>query len=102
MRRYEHHARTLNLVQGLHALLARLNDAPVTIPAADFLLTDREEVQQLTGTAESAMTDEQVLVSHGQDELRLALYIDSRVLDRLVRHDPFKRLDEQNLQDFCT
>ena len=94
------HARRIETVQRLQTLLAHLNDAPVTVRATDFLLTDREQVQQLTD--EPPTTDEQVLVSHKQDELHLALYIDRRVLDTLAAQDPFAQLDECNLQDFCT
>ncbi|MET0985821.1 MAG: hypothetical protein ABW034_10485 [Steroidobacteraceae bacterium] len=94
------HARQIETVQRLQTLLAHLNDAPVTVRATDFLLTDREHVRQLTD--DQPLTDEQVLVSHKHDELQLTLYIDQRVLDNLVRQDPFAQLDERNLQDFCT
>lgn len=95
-------ARQIDIVERLQTLLARMNDAPISARASDFLLTDREHVLRLTDETDVAMTDEQVLVSHKDDELQLALYIDQRVLDRLSHRDPFRRLDEDNLQDFCT
>lgn len=102
MRMAKRPARQLEVVQRLQTLLARLNDAPITTRATDFLLTDREHVQRLTDTPATAMTDEQVLVSHQHGELQLALYIDQHVLDRLAHVDPFQQLDERNLQAFCT
>jgi hypothetical protein len=96
------HARRVKVVQQLQAVLARLNDAPVSADVADFLLTDVGDARRLMGDSNSPLTDEQVLVSHTRGELRLAVYIDAPVLDRLAACDPVRRLDGDNLPDFCT
>jgi hypothetical protein len=74
----------------------------VTASVGDFLVTDREDARRLAGDSANCVADEQVFVSHLQDELQVAVYIDQQVLDRLARHDPQVRLDDRNLQDFCT
>jgi hypothetical protein len=89
------------ILRRLQALLARLYDAPVAHAAEDFLICDRTELQCLLGE-QPTPADEQVLLVQHHDEVRIALYIDSAVLQRLVQCDPTQALGEQNLADFCT
>jgi hypothetical protein len=89
-----------SLLRRLQSLLVRLYDAPVAQDAADYLICDAAEVQRLVGGQPSA--DEQVLVVQHNDEVRIALYIDGAVLQRLAHRDPTQALTEQNLADFCT
>lgn len=89
------------LLRKLQALLARLYDAPVAQDAADYLICDRAELQRLLGGT-LPDSDEQVLLLQQQDEVRIALYIDGAVLERLLQCDPTCALTELNLADFCT
>jgi hypothetical protein len=43
---------------------------------------------------------EQLLVSEADGDLHLALFVDDRALANLAAHDPRRRLDGKNLQDF--
>lgn len=43
---------------------------------------------------------EQLLIKQGDGEMQLGLFVDERSLENLTLHDPARRLDEQNLQDF--
>ena len=90
------------LLQRLQSLLARLYDAPVAYDAQDFLITDRRALQELVGDDADTPSDEQVFVIHDRDGVRIGLYIDEAVMQRLTRHDPLVTLDGANLHDFCT
>jgi hypothetical protein len=89
------------LLRNLQSLLVRLYDAPVVQDAADYLICDRAELQRLLG-GQLSMSDEQVLLVQQHDEVRIALYIDAGVLERLAQSDPTHALTEHNLADFCT
>ena len=43
-----------------------------------------------------------MFVVHEDDGVRVGLYIDRAVLERLDHHDPLESLDTHNLHDFCT
>jgi hypothetical protein len=43
---------------------------------------------------------EQLLIKQAEGEMQLGLFVDERSLENLTLHDPARRLDEQNLQDF--
>lgn len=90
------------ILQRMQSLLARLYDAPVAYDALDFLITDRTQLQSLIGGAANSASDEQVFVVHDSDGVRVGLYVDRAVLERLDSHDPLKTLDTHNLHDFCT
>jgi len=87
------------LLRRMQSLLAGLYDAPVEHDAEDFLVSDPRRLRDTVGEPRS---DEQVFLVEHDGEVRIGLYIDQRVLDRLQRHDPLDDLDEDNLNDFCT
>jgi hypothetical protein len=83
-------------------LLTRLYDAPIDHEVSKYLVTDRALAAELSGCTHDKFTDEQMLVSQDDDGVHLALYIDSAVLDRLSRRNPWQELDEENISDYCT
>jgi hypothetical protein len=87
------------LLRRMQSLLAGLYDAPVEHDAEDFLVSDPKRLREIVGEPRS---DEQVFVVEHDGEVRIGLFIDQRVLDRLQRRDPLDALDEDNLNDFCT
>jgi hypothetical protein len=87
------------LLRRMQSLLAGLYDAPVEHDAEDFLVSDPQRLRDTVGEPSS---DEQVFVVEHDGEVRIGLFIDQRVLDRLQRRDPLEALDEDNLNDFCT
>ena len=87
------------LLRRMQSLLAGLYDAPVEHDAEDFLVSDPNRLRHTVGEPAS---DEQVFVVEQEGEVRIGLFIDQRVLDRLQRRDPLEALDEDNLNDFCT
>ena len=86
----------------MQALLAQLYDAPVREDVQDFVLSDRRRLCEAVGEQADCLTDEQVFVVEEEQGVRLGLFIESGVLDRLARRDPLQALDEDNLADFCT
>jgi hypothetical protein len=56
----------------------------------------------MMGEQHGPLSDEQVFVVQEDGGVRIGLFIDQRVLDRLAQHDPLDSLDERNLHDFCT
>jgi hypothetical protein len=87
------------LLRRMQSLLTGLYDAPVEHDAEDFLVSDPERLRDMVG---EPCSDEQVFVVEQDGEVRIGLFIDQRVLDRLRQRDPLDELNEDNLHDFCT
>ena len=92
----------MQLLRRMQTLLAQLYDAPVREDVQDFVLSDRRALSEAVGEQASEAPDEQVFVVEDEQGVRLGLFIESGVLDRLARRDPLQALDEENLADFCT
>ena len=92
----------MQLLRRMQTLLAQLYDAPVREDVQDFVLSDRRALSEAVGEQASEAPDEQVFVVEDEQGVRLGLFIESGVLDRLSRRDPLQALDEDNLADFCT
>jgi hypothetical protein len=90
------------LLRKMQALLARLYDAPVEHDVRRFLFSDRGRLAAVVGDGAATMSDEQLLMAGDEDGVRVGLFLDARVLDRLSRHDPWRSLDDGNLHDYCT
>ena len=90
------------LLRRMQSLLTRLYDAPVEHDAEDFLICDPGKLREMVGDPSGPISDEQVFVVQEDGGVRIGLYIDQQVLDRLQRCDPLQALDERNLHDFCT
>lgn len=90
------------LLRRMQSLLAGLYDAPVEHDAEDFLVTDPARLREVVGEQSGPLSDEQVFVVQEDGGVRIGLFIDQRVLDRLQKHDPLDALDERNLPDYCT
>jgi len=91
---------TATVLQRMQTLLAQLYDAPVEHHVEDYLVRDRDRVSHLTGCDCDA--DEQVLVIQDRSEVRVGVFIDADVLNRLHHADPWDALEQDNLQDYCT
>jgi hypothetical protein len=92
----------MQLLRRMQTLLAQLYDAPVREDVQDFVLSDRRALREAVGEQQGNGADEQVFVVEDEQGVRLGLFIESGVLDRLARRDPLQALDEDNLADFCT
>ena len=90
------------LLSELQALLARINDAAVAEDVCDYLITDRVQLRRWHAPSAAAATPEALLVAEQDGALDLALYLDPTLLARLQASAPLKRLDDDNLEDFCT
>lgn len=88
------------ILRRMQEMLARLYDAPVKHDVEDFVISDRDRFSGMTGTA--CEGDEQVALIEESEEVRVGVYIDREVLERLDTHDPMRQLGEHNLQDYCT
>jgi hypothetical protein len=86
----------------MQALLAQLYDAPVEHDVQDFLLSDRKRLKELVGTHADGGSDEQVFLIQNDDGVRIGVFIEQSVLDRLEQHDPLQSLEDENLRDYCT
>ncbi|HEY6642357.1 hypothetical protein [Povalibacter sp.] len=88
------------ILRRMQEMLARLYDVPIGHDVEDYVIADRGRFAALTG--ESCEADEQVAVVTDRNEVRVGVYVDQQVLDRLERRDPLQHLDDGNLEDFCT
>jgi hypothetical protein len=90
------------ILRRMQALLARLYDAHVEHEPQEFLISDRRDLERAIGPRARDVNDEHVFIVEEGSEVRVGLFIDREVLERLAQRDPLDRLDENNLQDFCT
>jgi hypothetical protein len=90
------------LLRELQALLAHINDAAVAEDVCDFLITDRAQLHRWHAPSATADTPEALVVAEDDGALDLGLYLDPRLLARLGASAPLERLDDDNLEDFCT
>jgi hypothetical protein len=89
----------MQALERLEALLTGIYDLDIGCRVGDFLVTDRA---LLPGECREAPGDEQLFVAAEGGELRMSLYLDPALLERLDRHDPSENLDAGNLADCWT
>ncbi len=92
----------MQLLRRMQTLLAQLYDAPVREDVQDFVLSDRQRLSEVVGAQAGQAGDEQVYVVEEEQGVRLGLFIEREVLERLAQRDPLQALDEHNLPDYCT
>jgi hypothetical protein len=92
----------MQLLRGMQRILAQLYDAPVDHSAEDFLLSDRRKLHEAIGEEAEGASEEHVFMVEDEQGVRIGLFIEQRVLDRLAQRDPLEALDEDNLHDYCT
>jgi hypothetical protein len=90
------------LLRELQTLLARINDADVGHDVCDFLITDRRQLAAWHRPSGESGTPEALLVAERDGGLDMGLYLDPALLARLAASEPLARLDDDNLEDFCT
>lgn len=90
------------LLRDLQMGLSGLYDLPLAHDVRDFLVTDQAMLHALTQGRPGREVDEQLIVQEAEGNLDLALYLDSRVLERLDVADPRQQLSGGNLADFWT
>lgn len=90
------------LLRDLQLLLGTVYGIDVGEDVCDYLITDVTMLPPTEQPGACRATEEKLLLQHDGDELGVALYLDSCLLDRLSRLDPRQRLSGQNLADFCT
>jgi len=92
----------MQLLRQMQTLLAQLYDAPVREDVQDFVLSDRHRLRAAVGEQAGNAADEQVYVVEEEQGVRVGLFLDRGVLERLAQRDPLDALDQDNLPDFCT
>ncbi len=90
------------LLRELQSLLARINDAAVDEDVCDFLITDRAELGRWHAPSADSSTPETLVVAEQDGALDMGLFLDPSLLARLQSSAPLARLDDDNLEDFCT
>ena len=90
------------MLRELQRLLATINDADVPEDVCDFLITDRGALARWHAPSGASGTSETLLVAEHAGGLDVGLYLDAALLARLAASKPLARLDDDNLEDFCT
>lgn len=90
------------LLRELQGLLTGLYDVAASCDVYDFLVTDAARAAALQGAGNKPHVEEMLLLAESDDGIELSLYLDERVLDRLMKCCPLRSLGEDNLADFCT
>lgn len=84
----------------IQAELAAIYATPLSYDVRDFLITDAEVAAALTPARASVNNRERLLVQGDDDDLRLSLYIDDALIERLAADDPTALLHEGNFAEF--
>jgi hypothetical protein len=87
----------LSVLARLQLGLEALYRVETRLDVESFLID--EERRRHAGVARAPR--EQLLVSESDDELQLALFVDSAALANLELHDPARGLHDDNFADFC-
>jgi len=90
------------LLKRLQDLIGGIYDVSIAHDVYDFLVTDRG---RLPPAARVGAADEELIVAQGADgggEVRMSLYLDPALLERLRREDPMVRLHDGNVADYWT
>jgi hypothetical protein len=88
------------LLRKLQELLGRIYDIRVEHDIGDFLITDPQSVGRRAAIGRDA--EETLFVSQEGGNVRISLYVDRRVLERLDSADPLHALHAGNLADYWT
>jgi hypothetical protein len=81
--------------------LQSLYDIRLDQRVEDYLVTDPAFPARMQGDA-MRETTEKLLFCECEGELLLSLYLDEELVEALSRNDPYRRLDTDNLDSFCT
>ena len=81
--------------------LETIYEVDLTDQVADFLITDPDVACALDTSVNARQSREKLLVQEDGDDLRVGLYLDRDVVDRLQRDDPSRDLHNANLDTFC-
>lgn len=90
------------LLRKLQETLGRIYDIPVDDDVRDFLITDHRALARRKLPVVTRDVEEQLLVSQEGDDVRVSLYVDRHVLERLSSQDPLQALHAGNLADYWT
>jgi hypothetical protein len=88
----------------LQRQLERIYEIEIPHSVDDFLFTDLEVLNNHQGHDEfdESVVEERLLVVQDGDNVDVALYMDSEVVNRLTQDDPGSCLHDGNLADYCT
>lgn len=87
------------ILRQIQDLIGGIYDVSLTHDVYDFLVTDRGK---LPAGACGSPTDEQLIIAEQSDAFGVSLYLDPKLLERLHRADPIRKLDEANVADYWT
>jgi hypothetical protein len=90
------------LLRRVQDLLSRIYDVRLEHDVNDFLVTDRMQLAPVTEEGVHPHIEEELLVRQEGDTVKLSLYLDGEVLERLGRRDPLAALDAGNVADYWT
>lgn len=74
-------------------------DVPHTV--TDYLITDPQLANQLSGCDNTGNRPERLLIHQDGEWLELALYLSQEIIDHLEQRDPTALLDDSNIAEFC-
>lgn len=89
----------LSLLHSLQQMVAAIYDVPLRLNVTEFLITDRDHLPE---RHRNCASEEQVLVAHDPEGLRIGVFLDSQLLERLALANPMQALSGDNLGDFWT
>lgn len=90
------------MLRDFQTLLSSVYAIDQTLDVYDYLVTDASILAAWETPGTARPTQEKLLIREDDDELRMLLFLDARLLERLSASDPRRRLGRANLADFCT
>lgn len=89
------------MLSRLQSRLQDLYEIDNDLDIGDYLITNTDLAGLLDTGGSNRQAREKLFVFQNQGELNLSLYLHDDVVKSLEKQDPQKRLDQDNLQDFC-
>lgn len=82
--------------------MQRIYDVETPHDVLDYLIRDHEQIKELDAASHSHVASEKLLILPYDDTVFVGLYIESDIIDRLHKDNPFEYLHKGNLIDFFT
>lgn len=92
----------MQVLERLQGIIERTYDLESTHRVSEFLVTCPDFARSHGLRPDSARGAESVLVDERADDVRMSVYLDAGVVERLDRHDPLSSLHDGNLGAFWT
>jgi len=88
-------------INELQLRLEDIYEINTAYPVESFIFSNAALARHLDNKQSAREIPEKLLIREHANGMDISLYLDSRLLENLHRHDPLENLHQHNLADFC-